>query len=151
MLVYERVNLVENPTKILSAIQVNQEESDVWRKKKTILLQTDKGQYKAGDLVKLRILLHDNFLRNEVDLLVLTKRSRPIWFISGWLTQIIWMHWGKMQEKWPTKLNASKWLTTLFVLKKLNIQWRKSCLICVFFFRPVKMDEVDELWIEVKW
>ena len=64
MLVYERVSLVEKPTKILSAIQVKLRQFRIlamliyW-------LQTDKGQYKAGDVVKLRLLLHDNFLRKE--------------------------------------------------------------------------------------
>ena len=62
MLVYERVSLLEKPTKILSAIQVKLRQFRIlamlmyW-------LQTDKGQYKAGDVVKLRLLLHDNFLR----------------------------------------------------------------------------------------
>ena len=27
------------------------------------MFQTDKGQYKAGDKVRIRLLLHDNFLR----------------------------------------------------------------------------------------
>ena len=28
-----------------------------------LMFQTDKGQYKAGDKVRIRLLLHDNFLR----------------------------------------------------------------------------------------
>ena len=31
-----------------------------------LMFQTDKGQYKAGDVVKFRLLLHDNFFRQDL-------------------------------------------------------------------------------------
>ena len=78
MLVYERVILVEKPTKILSAIQVETKKSHI--SENQFFLQTDKGHYKAGDLVKLRLLIHDNFLRKGADFLFrfLTKTSKII-------------------------------------------------------------------------